>query len=193
MRWDELFGDLSAQWEAELRRELDAEVADRTRRERAAVGLRERLAGAAAAALRLTLRTGDVLECRVADVGEDWVLVDAARGLVLVPLAAIVGVVGGGPRADGSPPGRRFGLGFALRGLSRDRSVVDLQDVTGSVLTGTIDAVGRDVLDLSEHAADVPRRAVNVTGRRLVPFSAVVLVRPAWRGGRTPSGPQSWP
>jgi hypothetical protein len=54
-----------------------------------------------------------------------------------------------------------------------------LTDVTGSVVTGTIDAVGLDVLELSEHPADLPRRAENVTGRRLVPFAAVVLLRPA--------------
>ena len=46
MRWDDLFADLGAQWDAESRRELDAEVADRTRRERASVGLYERLAAA---------------------------------------------------------------------------------------------------------------------------------------------------
>ena len=46
MRWDELFADLGAQWEAEARRELDGEVADRTRRERALVGLHERLSAA---------------------------------------------------------------------------------------------------------------------------------------------------
>jgi hypothetical protein len=51
------------------------------------------------------------------------------------------------------------------------------------VLSGTIDAVGRDVLELSEHAADLPRRAANVTGRRLVPFSAMVLLRPGQPAG----------
>ena len=44
MRWERLFGDLEGQWEAEARRDLDQEVADRTRRERATVGLFERLA-----------------------------------------------------------------------------------------------------------------------------------------------------
>jgi hypothetical protein len=51
--------------------------------------------------------------------------------------------------------------------------------VSGAVVTGTIDAVGRDHLELSEHPADLPRRSENVTGRRVVPFSALVLVRPA--------------
>lgn len=179
MRWDGLFSDLSAQWDAEVRRELDAEVADRTRRERATLGLRERFAAAGLAEVRVTVGTGEVVEGDVVDVGEDWVLVGGVRGSVLVPLPGVVGVVGLGARADTAAAGRRFALGFALRGLSRDRVVVAIHDVSGTVHTGTIDGVGRDVLELSEHAADVPRRPENVTGRRLVPFGAIALVRPA--------------
>ena len=57
---------------------------------------------------------------------------------------------------------RRFGFGHAARGLSRDRAVVALADVGGSAVTGTIDAVGADALELSEHASDLPRRPENV-------------------------------
>jgi hypothetical protein len=57
--------------------------------------------------------------------------------------------------------------------------VVTVHDVVGAAHTGTIDAVGRDVLELAEHAADLPRRPEHVTARRVVPFAAVVLVRPA--------------
>jgi hypothetical protein len=97
----------------------------------------------------------------------------------LVPLGAIVAVTGAGPRASESALARRFGLGYALRGLSRDRAVVALTDLAGAVTTGTIDAVGADCFDLSEHAPDEPRRPENVTNRRLVPFAAVVSLRPA--------------
>lgn len=184
MRWDDLFGDLAAQWDAELRRELDAEVADRTRRERALVGLYERLAAAGEEVVTVALRSGARVTGRVVDVGDGWLLLRAVgggplAGPVLVPFAGVMAVTGLSPRVGGTAMGRRFGLGYALRGLSRDRSVVLLTDLTGSVVTGTIDAVGLDVLELSEHAADVPRRAENVTGRRLVPFAAVVLLRPA--------------
>ena len=188
MRWDDLFADLAAQWDAESRRELDAEVADRTRRERASVGLYERLAAAGGDIVTISLRSGTAVRGRVADVGEGWLLLATAvngrleassLGPALVPFAAVTAVAGLSVRAGGSELGRRFGLGYALRGVSRDRSVVLLTDLTGAVVAGTIDAVGLDVLELSEHAADLPRRAENVTGRRLVPFSAMVLLRPA--------------
>ncbi len=180
MRWDDLFGDLAAQWEAETRRELDAEVADRTRRERALVGLYERFAAAGDDVVTVSLRTGAAVSGRVADVGDGWLLLGAEPGApLLVPFGAVVGVTGLSPRAGGNAVGRKFGLGYALRGLSRDRAVVLLTDLTGRVVTGTIDGVGLDVLELSEHAADLPRRPENVTGRRVVPFSAVVLLRPA--------------
>lgn len=180
MRWDDLFGDLGAQWEAEQRRELDSEVSDRTRRERGALGLYERLAAAGTSRVGLTLRTGTVLDGQVADVGDGWVLLGVPGGAVsLVPFGGVTAVTGLSARAAGEPAGRRFGLGYALRGLSRDRSVVSVVDVSGAQATGTIDAVGRDVLELAEHAADLPRRPENVTGRRLVPFDALVVVRPA--------------
>lgn len=180
MRWDDLFEDLSAQWEAQERRELDAEVADRTRRERASLGLYERLAAAGTAQVALALRSRTVVSGRVADVGDGWVLVGVPGGAVsLVAFSGITAVTGLPARAAGEPTGRRFGLGYALRGLSRDRCVLTCTDVAGGRATGTVDAVGRDFFELAEHAADVPRRAENVTGRRLVPFEALVLLRPA--------------
>lgn len=180
VRWDDLFGDLSAQWEAQARRELDSEVADRTRRERATIGLHERLAGAGSATLGIGLRSGARLSGSVVDVGDGWVLLGSSGALpALVPFTAVTAVTGLSERAAGPASGRAFGLGYALRGLSRDRAVVALTDLTSTVVTGTIDGVGADLLELSEHAADLPRRRENLTGRRLVPFSAIVVLRPA--------------
>jgi hypothetical protein len=184
MRWEQLFSDLESQWEAEVRRSFDAEVADRTRRERASVGLGERLAAAREQSLRVSLSTREVLEGRVADVGAGWLLLrprTSGVGASLVPFAAITAVVGLGRQATSLGVGRRFGFGYALRGLSRDRAVVSLTDRSGAVCTGTIDAVGADALELSEHPADVPRRPENLTGSRLVPFASVVVVRQAQR------------
>jgi hypothetical protein len=200
MRWDRLFDDLQSQMDAEGQRELDLEVSDRTRRERARVGLHERLIAHRGLRVELRLAAGVVVSGSVADAGSDWLLVEdpghgggaghggstddrgglAPFGASLVPFGSIVSITGLVTRAAAGPgvaTAKRFGLGYALRGLSRDRSVVSLTDISGSVTTGTIDAVGADALDLSEHPADLARRAVNVLARRVIPFSAIVVVR----------------
>ncbi|MGB7817393.1 MAG: hypothetical protein WBL35_01485, partial [Ornithinibacter sp.] len=73
MRWEGLFADLEGQLAAEERRELDSEVAERTRRERALVELGARLA-ATDAELVVTLAGGSRVAGSVADLGADWVL-----------------------------------------------------------------------------------------------------------------------
>ena len=181
MRWDRLFDDLQAQLDADGQRELDLEVSDRTRRERAQVGLHERLIAHRGQGVELRLAAGVLVSGRVADAGSDWLLVhDHGDRGSLVPFAAIVAIHGLGVRAAagaGVATAKRFGLGYALRGLSRDRAVVSLADIGGSVTTGTIDAVGADALDLSEHPADMARRAENIVARRVIPFTAIVVVR----------------
>lgn len=179
MRWELLFADLEAQWAARQRRELDAEVADRTRRERALVGLADRIATSGARPVVASLVDGSVLVGPVLDAGRDWLLLDAASGRCLLPYAALTAIKGPGSRARPARLGRSFPFGFALRALSRDRAVVVLRDRSGADATGTIDGVGRDYLELAEHPADAPRRPEHVTGRRLVPFDAIVLVRQA--------------
>jgi hypothetical protein len=179
VRWDELFSDLETQWEAQVRRELDAEVADRTRRERAAIALADRLAVQGGRVVGVVLIDGTLLNGQVQEVGQGWLLLSVVTGSCLVPVAAVAGITGLERGAGVPTPGRSFGLGYALRGLSRDRVAVTVVDVSGGVSTGTIDGVGRDFLELSEHPADLPRRRENVTGTRAVPFAAVVLVRAA--------------
>jgi hypothetical protein len=181
VRWQALFADLEAQFQAEERRELDQEVAERTRRERAAIGLYERLAAAGPSApLAIRVHGGAlILHGAVADVGEGWVLLSGkGQRPVLVPFSAVLAVSGLALRAAPEVAGKRFGFGYALRGLSRDRAAVALTDVTGVVTTGTIDAVGADVVDLSEHPGDEPRRQGSVVARRLVPFSAIACLAP---------------
>lgn len=109
MRWDELFGDLAAQWDAEERRGLDAEVADRTRRERAAIGLYERLSAAGPATVGMALVNGVRLSGPVVDVGDGWVLLGEAGGAALVPFGALVAVTGVPSRVGGAGTGRPSG------------------------------------------------------------------------------------
>ncbi|HEX7538294.1 MAG TPA: hypothetical protein VF391_14985 [Dermatophilaceae bacterium] len=181
MRWDRLFDDLQAQLDADGQRELELEVSDRTRRERAQVGLHERFVAHRGLVIDLRLAAGVQVGGTVADAGLDWLLVhDRGDRGSLVPFGAIVAINGLGVRAavgPGMATAKRFGLGYALRGLSRNRSVVSLTDIGGSVTTGTVDAVGADALDLSEHPADVARRAENIVARRVIPFTAIVVVR----------------
>ena len=182
MRWEGLFADLEGQLVAEQRRELDDEVAERTRRERALVTLHGRLAASAGAHLRLGLRDGSDLSGILLDLGAEWLLVrtDSAGGggrEVVVPVAAISTVTGLSQHAEEGRSARMFTLGYALRALSRDRATVAVR-VTGggAVLVGTIDAVGADHLDLALHTEGVPRRRENITAVATVPFTALLTV-----------------
>ena len=178
MRWNRLFDDLEAQLELEQSRELDAEVADRTRRERAQLDLQSRLLANRGATVGARVRSG-VLTGVVADVGPDWLLLELRpEWPVLVSLAALRSVTGLAPGAvTPTTVARRFALGAALRAVSRDRATVALTDVDARVTVGTIDVVGADHLEIAEHASDEVRRASNVVGRHLVPFTAIESVR----------------
>lgn len=177
MRWEGLFEDLDGQWAAEERRERDAEIADRTRAERARIALAERYAASRGGRVTLWTVTGTSLEGRLVDLGADWVLLrDDAGREVLVATGAVVGVTGLGRRSDPAVTARRFTLGYALRALSRDRAPVLVTDTSGGRVSGTIDAVGLDWCEVSEHPIDEPRRSATVRGRRTIPSDAVVAV-----------------
>lgn len=176
VRWDRLFDDLEAQVAARARLELDAEVAERTRLERSRVTLGERLVGALGSEVTLRLRGGAVVRGRLEDCGDGWLLaVEAGGRQVLVSTLAVLGVAGlGRPRDD--TRARRFGMGSAVRLISRDRRAVVVVDVGGGSVHGTIDAVGSDAFDIAEHPLDSPRRAEHVHGERVVPFAAVAAI-----------------
>jgi hypothetical protein len=182
VRWQRLFDDLEAQFEAAAAAELAGEVAERTRRETALLRLADRLRAAEGAAVTLALPGLGAVRGRLLDAGDDWLLVEehGAREL-LVPLTAVLGVTGVGARA--AAPGsegavaKRLDLRWALRGLARSRTGVALCLVDGSVVTGTLDRVGVDHVDLAEHGAGEARRAGEVRQVRLVPLLALAAVR----------------
>ncbi len=191
MRWERLFADLEAQLDAAEQAEFAAEVADRTRREAARIRLADRLRAArwqtvTAHVLGAGAVTGEILE-----VGPDWVLLtEPPAREALVPLGVLLGVTGLGVAA--AAPGSeglvaaRLGLGAALRGVARDRSPVAVVLVDGSTLTGTVDRVGADFVEVAQHAAGEPRRRSRVAGVRAVPVPALAVLR------READGPVPW-
>lgn len=184
MRWERLFADLEAQLESVERAELESEVADRTRRELARVRLTDRLAGALHRQVTCHVVGTGPVHGSVSAVGPDWVLLDeGAMRQALLPLGTVTGITGLGARARA--PGsegavaRRLGLSHALRALARDRSAVALGLVDATTVTGTIDGVGADFVDLAQHGAGEDRRAGRVAGVRTVPHAALASVRRA--------------
>ena len=182
MRWQALFDDLEAQLAAADAAGLSAEVADRTRRETGLLRVVDRLRPAEGHPVSVALGAVGSVHGRLLDSGPDWLLLEehGARE-VLVPLAAVLGVTGLGARAEtpGSEGevGRRLDLRWALRGLARSRAGVALVLRDGSVVTGTLDRVGADHVDLAEHAPGEARRPADVRQVRLVPLPALTLVR----------------
>jgi hypothetical protein len=193
MRWDRFFEDIedqvASEWEAE-RAALETE-AERLRLSR--LGLHDRLAALLAPdgdppCVSLELVDGTTVRAPVTGIGADWLLAapwGSRSGAALIPLAAVCAIgmlhadVLRTARPDGSPASpvaRRATFGFAVRDLVRRRAGVSVHTVGGSTLSGTIDRAGSDHLDLALHDAGAPRRADEVRGFRLVPFSAVAWI-----------------
>jgi hypothetical protein len=197
MRWDNLFDDLESQLELELASdELDL-VAEEERLRLGRLTLRERLVALTSAPgdqaeLQLELRSDERIALRITATGRDWVAGDllpehGARRAAIVPLDAIAGLlptpaqVAGGLRNDPGPEpttslAARLGLTFVLRDLCRRRVPVDVVTLAARH-HGTIDRVGRDHLDLAEHEVGTPRRQEAVRRTRIVPTTAIVMVR----------------
>jgi hypothetical protein len=183
MRWDGLFADLEAQlahgqWQA-----TEAEAAEMTRGERAAVALSDRLRGALGQPVVLHLEGGERLEVALSTVGPSWVGGTDPTGGLLLHLDAVTAVEGPLPTAspERSAGRRNLGLGHLYRSLSRARAGVVVVGRDGRALgEGTIDRVGQDHFDLAVHPRDEQRRGRNVRGVRVVPFGSVRLVRSAY-------------
>jgi hypothetical protein len=192
VRWDELFADLEGRLEQEFDVERQEVAAEEERLRLGRIGLRDRVMAMArgGATVGLMLADGESLAVRVESAGRDWiageVMVGAARHAVVVPLAAIAGVTPErdqlelglrAPQSEALPDlSGRLGLAFVLRDLCRRRAGVELRTRAG-VVTGTIDRVARDHLDLAEHEPGEPRRDRVVRRIRLVPFDAILRVR----------------
>ncbi|MDY7542837.1 MULTISPECIES: hypothetical protein [unclassified Cryobacterium] len=205
MRWDNLFDDLEGQLEHELNAE-DLELrAEEERLRLGRLSLRHRLmslSGAGSGVLRLVLASGATLFVRPTTFGRDWLAAEildpasASAGTTppgvpalsapqcVVPIAAIAGVIlqSAEVRASLAAPAEpesgvvdRIGFAFVLRDLARRRKFVEVH-TPGGLLSGTIDRIGRDHLDLAMHDRGVPRRTSEVRQYRIVPLAEIQLL-----------------
>jgi hypothetical protein len=188
MRWDALFNDMESQFAESARLSLDAEINERTRAEMVGAGLADRLRGALGCRLAVHLACGDVIHGALSYAGADALVLDEEQHQVLIPYAAALRYVGLGrfSVAETSPVRRALGLAHSLRALARDRAevAVTLGHDAGSVrLTGVIDRVGKDYLDLATFTAGEVRRSHHVSQVSVIPFVGLAAIRSQRSGG----------
>jgi hypothetical protein len=181
MRWEDLFADMEAQLAAASQQSLEREAGEQARAEYSRVGVVDRLRARAGDRVRVLLAGGLPLEGRVRSLGAGWVSLEDQGVEHVVPLAAVVWWerLGRGWAPHEDPVAGRLGLAHALRALARARARVRIRlagEGPQAVLEGTVDAVGRDFLDLALYPDDDYRRRDSVTAVRTVPFHAVLCV-----------------
>ena len=182
MRWDALFDDMESQFAEADRLALDTEIAERTRAEIVSLELGDRLRAALGYRIAVHLSCGDCVQGELVHVGADALLLNEEQQQVLVPFAAAARYVGLGRhvRAEASSVRRSIGLAHSLRCLARDRADLSLTVGGGAGvvrLSGVIDRVGKDYIDLASVSPGEARRSTNVGQVSTIPFTALAMVR----------------
>jgi hypothetical protein len=111
VRWESLFADLQAQWEAELRADDDAEIRELAEAEAAGTRLGDRLRARRGEPLTLRLVDGSDRSGVVGDVAQEWLLLAEGERRHLVPVAAIALAW---PLAGAAPAPSRVERGLGL-------------------------------------------------------------------------------
>ena len=179
MRWDALFRDMEAQFAAAAGLAAEGEISDRVRMEVREVSLQDRLRSQSGKQLVFDLGAAGMLRGTLRHVGEGWVVLEQDRGAALAVLSQVVAIRGMDRFAAPTAAKVRLGLTSALRTIARDRSAVVIRSTgasAGSALSGIIDRVGSDFLELAVVPADQPRRSANVTGVYVLPTATVAAV-----------------
>ena len=191
MRWQQLFADLQAQFEAEEEALERAESASRTRAEVGAVELADRLRGALGLPLTLGCGGAGTVTGVLAEVGPDWVLVedDGARQCLVASSAVQVGRRDwAGGRRPLSRPGRcagdwtyggRCAVWLATGAPSRSCWT------TGACWAGRWIGSVPTTWSSPSTPRDLPRRAEVVQGVRAVVIGGIAVVADGDRRART--------
>ena len=168
-----MLADADSAAAAEQVLERDAEVADRIHVTWGRITLADRLAAADGSQVRIHVRAGGEplwVAGSVADAGRDWCKIATSSGPIYVNVEQIISVAGlSGAAAD---PEQRSAISAArgftqiLRPLCRGGISVMAVTTDGRHLTGHIDRVGADHLDLA-----TPR------GSLCLHFRAISLVK----------------
>lgn len=173
MRWEALFADLEAQWDAEEEAAWRADVAARERSERASVAWSDRAAASVGDPVRVRVSDSTVVVGRVVDVADQWILLAEDDGSEVVVVSAAIDAIEGlhHATARSGEVQRRLTLGHVLRRVARDRARVTVVTRSVSVI-GTIASVGADHVDVTDRGQPAST----------VPMAAIVLLRRAGRG-----------
>ncbi|WP_430868548.1 hypothetical protein [Demequina aurantiaca] len=167
MRWRDLFSDLEGQLGAAADAQFAADVAERTRGERASIALGARLAAALGSAVVITLVDGESVSGTLSDSAATWVLVNEPRRQCWIPIAAVATVGGLAQRAVVvTAVARGLSVGHAMRALSRARAQVVVFTQAGQHV-GVIGQVGADYLELAAREAPGPTA---------IPFASILRV-----------------
>lgn len=174
MSWEkhffELFDDLEQQADGMFQVEREAEIAERSRAEYAAVTLASRLMASVDADVVLRVQGIGVLQGTIQRVAADWLLLLAGRQEWIVRLAAIEQVRGANersvPEAAWSPVAR-LGFGSALRHVSQQHQSCLLVLVDGTRHETQVARVGRDFVEV----------ALGRESTALFPFAGIAAVQ----------------
>lgn len=179
MRFERFFEDLEGRFAHHQQEEARAVSEDLTRAEQAQLTLADRLRGAQDHRLTFHLADSLVVSGTVQEVGAEWVALAGEGGgrRAVIPLTAVALLEGLPLRARPAEDSLHspLGLGSVLREIARDRTMVRLETVGGSV-TGRIAAVGADALDLRPLPTG-ESSAVAGSARLMVAFSALRVVQ----------------
>ncbi|QOR69704.1 hypothetical protein IM660_13635 [Ruania alkalisoli] len=153
MRWDDVFAELQAQFDAALQADSDAELAELVQAEVAGIEWIDRCRARRGEVLTVRLADGSDRSGTVLEATRSWVRLALGERRCLIPAHAVVAAWPLGPRApEPGPIEARLGLGHALRALAADGADVMVRSLAGDH-RGRLTRVGADHLDmLTAHA-----------------------------------------